>query len=237
MGKNAGLQLVVQDIIPGEKPSGSTRWTALSLFWVSLLILLLFPRPPAQAQVIPQPDTVEIHSPLPGQAIQGSFPIRVTISVAGFQDAFLSFRYESDSTGSWFELARSPIQVIDEELVIWDTTALTDGDYAIQLVVTRAGDDPLVSTIAGLRVRNYSIIETSTPAPTFTPRPDDGGYPVPEVSPSPAATAMPPTPLPPNPAEVSPARIGASVVQGIGVSLAAFTLVGLLLLIRSLTRR
>jgi hypothetical protein len=46
-----------------------------------------------------------------------------------------------------------------------------------------------------------------------------------------------PTPLPQNPAEVTPTTIGASLLQGIAFTLIAFSAAGILLLIRSLTRR
>ena len=209
----------------------------MPLLWASILLLSAFPVFPVLAQVIPEPDTVEILAPLPGQAIQGSFPILVTISVAGFQEAVLSFRYTADLTGSWFELARSPIQLIEEELVIWDTTALTDGDYIMQLVVNREEDEPVVTTISGLRVRNYTIIETDTPAPTITARPDTGSTPAPTVPPGVMPRVNTPTLLPPNPAAVTPSSIGASLLQGVAVSLIAFAAVGVLLLIRSITRR
>ncbi len=190
-----------------------------------------------RAQVIPQPDTVEILAPLPGEAIQGNYPIPVTISVDGFQEAILSFRYTADPTGSWFELAKSPIQLTEEELVTWDTTALTDGDYTLQLVILRGEDEPLVYTLPGIRVRNYSIIETDTPAPTFTPRPDANQTPVATETPAPESAATTPTPLPRNPAEVTPATIGASLLQGVAFTLIAFLVVGALLVIRSMIRR
>ncbi len=186
---------------------------------------------------IPEPPVVEILSPDPGQALQGSFPVRATVQVPGLVSGILSFRYTGDPTGSWFELARLQGEVEDTELVLWDTTTLTDGNYDLQLIIEREDEEPLVYTILGLRVRNYSLIETNTPAPTTNAAPDEAATPVPTFTPAPTQVRPTPTPLPPNAAEIRETDIGASLLSGILTSLAAFGAVGLLLLLRAVFRR
>jgi hypothetical protein len=186
---------------------------------------------------IPEPPVIEIHSPDPGQALQGSFPVRATVQVPGFATGVLSFRYTEDPTGSWFELTRFQEEFEDTELVLWDTTTLTDGNYDLQLIVDREEEEPLILTISGLRVRNYSLIETNTPAPTSTQSPNMEATPNPTGTPQPTSVPATPTDLPPNSAEIRETDIGASLLSGIITSLAAFGAVGLLLLLRALSRR
>lgn len=145
---------------------------------------------------VPEPPVIELHSPQPGQALQGTIPVRVTIQVPDFETGVLSFRYAEDPTGSWFELVQFQDGLEDTELVNWDTTALTDGNYDLQIVIARAEEDPLVVTVAGLRVRNYSLIEPNTPAPTSTLAPNITASPQPTATPPPAPMRSTPTPLP-----------------------------------------
>ncbi len=186
---------------------------------------------------IPEPPVIEVFSPLPGQALQGNFPIRATIRVPGFETGVLSFRYTEDLTGSWFELAQFQDGLEDTELIIWDTTALTDGNYDLQIVITRAEKDPLIVTVAGLRVRNYSLIEPNTPAPTITLAPNITATRQPTATPPPAPVRATPTALPPNPAEIRQGDIGTSLLNGIVTSLVIFGAIGLLLVLRAVTRR
>ena len=94
-------------------------------------------------------------------------------------------------------LARLQGEVEDTELVLWDTTTLTDGNYDLQLIIEREDEEPLVYNILGLRVRNYSLIETNTPAPTNTAAPDEAATSIPTITPAPTQVRPTPTPLPP----------------------------------------
>ncbi len=181
------------------------------------------------------PTVVEILSPAPGQALQGVVLVQGTAAGEGFQFATLSFSYSQDPTGSWFEVTRIAVPVRGGNLALWDTTALTDGDYALRLTLFYDSGEPQSQVTTGLRVRNYSAIETDTPAPTFTARPDVTASPTP--SPRPTASRLTPTPLPTNPAQITTDRLAGSLLQGALVALAGFAGLGLLLWVRTGMRR
>lgn len=147
--------------------------------------------------------SIEILSPLSGEAVQGLAQIVGTVDIEGFESYTLEFAFQSSSAQNWFPIAQGTTPIINGVLGEWDTSLLVDDIYDLRLTVHTQNADPIIGTVYGLRVRNYSAIETSTPTPTldqaaFTPTAD---------SPStPTATATPnttPTPLPQNQAAVN----------------------------------
>jgi hypothetical protein len=181
----------------------------------------------------PQAARTTIGAPRPGQAVQGIVVIQGTTLAEGFRQAELSFAYAGAAQESWFLITRLDQPVADAPLAEWDTTTLTDGNYTLRLVVTREDGEQDEYLLEGLRVRNYTPIETSTPAPTGTP--------LPTLDPSlrHTLTPIPPTttPLPANPAEITPERVGLSAARGGLAALAALVLVGLYLGVRNLLKR
>jgi hypothetical protein len=137
-----------------------------------LLSLCLAFITPGVSQVKPTPTiiskigdfSIKVTSPLPGQAIQGNVIIQGETNIEGFVRAELSFAYQNDPTDTWFFIRKSDTPA-KGELFNWDTTSITDGNYQLRLIVFL--DDGRQSTliIPNLRVRNYSPIETNTPAP------------------------------------------------------------------------
>jgi hypothetical protein len=90
----------------------------------------------------------------------------------------------------------------------WDTSQVTDGEYHLRLTVFLDNGNQIDVLVPGLRVRNYTPIETPTPAavpvlPTRTLLP---------ASPFPFPAAA--TPLPPDPAVLTSERL--RVVLGYG---------------------
>lgn len=172
--------------------------------------------------------------------MQGSVRITGSANPVGFTGYDLSFAYRADPRETWFLIAEGTDPVRGTTFAEWDTFQITDGDYDLRLRVFRTEGPPLVHIVAGIRVRNYTLIETSTPEPTatatapatpdltavFTPAPTQTGLPSP--TPEPSAT-----PLPPNPAEVRPAAIFLSLARGAAGVLAAFVLLGLYTTLRS----
>jgi hypothetical protein len=83
---------------------------------------------------------------------------------------------------------------------------------------------------AGLRVRNYTAIESDTPTPVMpsaTPLPMD--TPIPSGTPIPTGTPQPPTPtlLPTNPAILGRSQVITSVAGGSLLVFGLFALAGL----------
>jgi hypothetical protein len=176
-----------------------------------------------------------ILSPVSGQALQGSVSIEGSSLASGFVSAEVAFAYAGDSTGTWFLIAEASQPVQGGLLAQWDTGAITDGDYDLRLRITLADGSHVETVVSGLRVRNYTPIETDTPTPvtpTLTQLP--GETPTLTLTP----TALPSsTPLPPNPAEVSSQDILLSLGKGALAILGLFALLGVYMLVRNLGDR
>jgi hypothetical protein len=169
-----------------------------------------------------------VFSPQPGQALQGSVPINGNTAVEGFQSAELSFSYAGDARDTWFIIQEMDAPVSNGALADWDTTTLTDGEYTLRLVVRTDRGEPLVVTVSGLRVRNYTPVETATPPPRPSPVPGVAAAPTAAPTSTPTSTPAPlqpsGAPLPPNPAEISPAQISGSLAKGALAALGVFIL-------------
>ncbi|RPI84400.1 MAG: hypothetical protein EHM41_13515 [Chloroflexi bacterium] len=182
-----------------------------------------------------------IESPLPGQAVQGSVAVTGSTAVDGFVAAEISFGYLDDPTGTWFFINQINEPVTSGQLAVWDTTTLTDGDYALRLVVLKQDGSQEVVVVPSVRVRNYTPIETDTPtlpAPTETPAPGETPAPTETLVPSPTPHPVTLTPLPQNPAEVTPDDITTNVLYGILIAVGIFAILGLsYTLVRILSRK
>jgi hypothetical protein len=165
-------------------------------------------------------------SPQPGQILQGIVSIIVEVAMDTTVSGDLSFAYHNDTSQTWFLIEE--IQTIDQPnlQLDWDTTKITDGDYAIRFVVNTAPDKEII-VISGLRVRNYTPVETETPQPTFTPAPQD--TPIPTITPTRTSTMIAPTvtALPPNPAQITSGDIWNSISKGALFAVGAFASFGI----------
>lgn len=176
---------------------------------------------------------ISIQSPKPGQALQGRQEIIGSFQVPDFGTAELLFAYADDPTNTWFLLQEYTQPITSTILAEWDTTLITDGTYTLRLVVARADGTQIEEKVSGLRVRNYTPIETDTPTPiTQTAAPES----LKTATPIPTSTPKPPTatPLPPNPAEVTPGKLGQAIAKG---ALGVFALFALLALYGMIRRR
>jgi len=167
-----------------------------------------------------------VQSPLPGEAVQGVVQVMGTTDIRNFEAYELSFAFQGDPTESWFLLVESNEAVERDLLGEWDTTTLTDGDYVLRLIVRLSGDDPQEIRIEGLRVRNYTPIESSTPAPTLPA--DPGATATITLSPLPPTV----TPLAVNPIEFSREEILGSFMSGLLIAAVSLGSVGLYVLTR-----
>lgn len=201
------------------------------MFRFGLLLITLFLVNPASAQPVTPTgsqiftDSSKFISPSPGQVLQGLVPIRINLP-AEVASAELAFSYEGDPRNTWFLIAEfaDPAQGVLE--TDWDTTTLTDDNYTLRLIV-RTTSGPITVLLAGLRVRNYTPIETDTPIPTSTPAPRETLSP--SFTPTVTESSTPPTmtPLPPNPARITIQQITISAGKGVGVTLLIFLLLGI----------
>jgi len=206
---------------------------------VFLLGLLFFTARPAAAfqQRTPEAPLVIVQSPQPGEALQGLVTISGSTQADGFQSAEIAFGYQSDPTNTWFLLQQSSTGVTEGDLTQWDTTTISDGIYRLRVQVFLSNGRVLETLVDGLRVRNYTPVETSTPqaaaqvieavqpTATFTPLPDF-------IPPQ----RTPPV-LPTNPARLTPSDLRISLIGGGGVVLGALLLAGLYIGLKTLFRR
>lgn len=168
------------------------------------MVAMLFMALPAFAQGAgPQ-----ITSPADGQYVQGQLPVKGTTDVPNFASAELDFAYASDQAPTWFTIQTASTPVNDQVISIWDTTAITDGDYILRLRVTLT-DGSTQDVTESVKVRNYTALPSPTPAVTATPVPvvevPTAIIIVPTDTPTAAPLPVLPTPtaLPPNPAGVT----------------------------------
>jgi hypothetical protein len=181
-----------------------------------------------------------ISSPVAGQAVQGSVVIRGSTTVDGFQSYEVDFAYSEDPTQTWFLIQESTSLVQDGVLAVWDTTTITDGDYTLRLVVNLVNGAQVEVSIPGLRMRNYSPIETETPSLTLPYVTLAAGTPIvqatllatllPTVSPLPLTA----TALPTNPAEISSSQVMLTFGKGAAFTIGLFALLGAYLGMRAI---
>ena len=176
-----------------------------------------------------------IQSPGGGEALQGVVSVSGTSIVPGFRSAEVAFAYQEDPTHTWFSIQQSAQPVENGVLASWDTTTIADGTYQLRLQVVLEDGQVLENLVAGLRVRNYSRVETSTPASpaarqaTVTPTPT----PLPDFQAAPKNNLPQPT----NPAQLDRFDLQRSALGGTLIVFSAL-LVGLLYLaVRALIRR
>jgi hypothetical protein len=209
------------------------------LYLFPVFILFGFPAQRIWAQEVtptltPQP--IVILQPIPGQALQGLVTIVGNLAVPGFISAEVSFTYHNDPRDTWFLIEQLNAIPIGEAITEWDTTILTDGEYDLRVLVD-ASTGPITIEILGLRVRNYSSIETDTPAPTASPAPQDTPIPTPTETTTETPIPSTSTPLPTNPARISDQDVLSSMGRGALLALGFFALLGLYQAIRSWLRR
>ena len=201
------------------------------------------PTPEASTPAVSTPEEVAasaaILSPRPGQALQGTVPILVDTAVDGFEAVELTFAYAINPTGTWFTIFQGNQPVAGEALAQWDTSQISDGLYTLRLMVRLSDGTQQTIDVAGLRVRNYTAIESDTPTPvtpSATPPPKD--TPIPSATPTPTDTPLPPTPTlqPTNPAVLGKTQVLASVAEGGLVALGLFALAGLYGVLRWMRR-
>ncbi len=204
------------------------------------LIWLILPMP-VLAQTAQPNAGAGITSPGKGDALQGVVTIQGSTGGDGFQSAEVAFAYADNPTNTWFRLAEITSPVKSGTLATWDTTTMTDGEYVLRLVVTRQDGATQTFTVGGLRVRNYTPVETRVPTHTATSAVVAHSTPAPPspTSPPPTATLVPDTPtaLPVNPARVARQAVGISLGQGALTAVAIFVGLGMYLGLKALWRR
>jgi hypothetical protein len=185
------------------------------LYLITTLLLISF----SQLET----EDVFIASPAPGQAVQGLIEIIGSANPENFEEYTLNFYLQDSNITTPFLIYKSGSPVESGKLGDWETSNLTDGTYILELQVNLSNGEELIHQIEGIRIRNYTAIETNTPEPTIqvTVQPMES---------TPAIEATPDTDksveLGPNPAEINIKSIEQSIVRGVAISV-----IGILLLL------
>lgn len=180
-------------------------------------------------------DRVQILSPAGGSAVQGSVQIMISTDLEETSGGELSFMYAGEESGTWFLIWESDQPIGSGELTVWDTTTLTDGNYDLRLLVKVPGGEQ-ATMIRNLRVRNYTTIETSTPAPQ--PVMTDTATPTPSPLPAVLVDATATTVSPPfaNPASLTGSQVGEVLLFTAGGVFGVFLFLGMYTWLRSQLR-
>ena len=153
------------------------RWVIAGAL-LACLAFAGFGRASAQA-----PGFAQITSPGGGEAVRGLVTIEGFAAHPRFERYELAFAYPEDPTDTWFAIGEPSRQPVEAgPLGLWDTSSITDGSYRLRLRVFLDNGTALEHIVEGLRIRNYSQIETPTAAAV--------------VAPLATPTAAPPTPTP-----------------------------------------
>lgn len=134
----------------------------MRLRWLSVvLMLVMIPVVSVNAQTT----TAEITSPPPVSLLRGTVPIVGTANDPNQTGYFIQYReLDTDFNPIGGEAALwSPAVTLQNRRVVgdvlgeWDTTAVDDGIYQLQLVINRTGAGQLRVTVEPLRVENTSL--------------------------------------------------------------------------------
>ena len=174
-----------------------------------------------------------LDQPMPGQAVQGVVSITGSTQVDGFASAEIEFCFEGDPSQTWFLIQENIPAIENDVLASWDTTTITDGTYRLRLHVMKTDGTSITAEDAGVRVRNYSLIETNTPA--ILPEETLVSSVTPTLSQVIAQST--PTPQPPNPVTVTRVDLQTSAGRGLMVVAGLFILFGIYFGLRRLRRR
>lgn len=196
--------------------------------WIFSLLIVGWFGFAQQTAAAPRIDTL-----LPGQAVQGVVSLSGSTAMEGFASALVELRYENDLTQTWFLIQDQIPSVENNVLASWDTTTISDGVYHLRLKVTKTDGSEAIYEVAGVRVRNYSAIETNTPAVEANVTQAAS----PSTTPTPVTLSDTSTPQPPNPVSVTGADLRGGVTYGLMATLGLFVLFAIYLGVRRLGRR
>ncbi len=194
-----------------------------TIFRSSLLVLIAVCLCWAPALAV---DAPLVTYPTPGDALQGLVVITGSTDLPNVQSVEVSFNYSSSNPDTWFLIQQSRATVKAGALAVWDTTTIADGFYRLRVKVILKDGYWTDTIVTGLRVRNYTAIETNTPAPMKKTEPAAAS---PTSIPPTLTPRVTPTPLPPNPVIVRPIQWTFGIVEGAVAALIGLGLLGLYL--------
>ena len=180
---------------------------------------------------------LSILSPQTGQILRGQVEITGNLDLPNFSSAELAFGYSASDPAdrsAWFIIQTFPQPVKGSAIAVWDTSALTDGDYTLRLRVFFQDGTSQDILISDLKVRNDVPLPTATPTATQTATPLIT-TPLPTSTRLPDATTLTfssPVPLPANPASLTVPSLYSTFGRGALIVFVLFVIFSLLLRLR-----
>lgn len=98
------------------------------------------------------PDKIMITSPKSGEVVKGTVTLTGTANVSNF--GFYKYEIAPLGTANWATISAGDKLVKNEKLGDWDTTALANGDYFLQLVIIDNVGVTLDPCVIAVRVLN-----------------------------------------------------------------------------------
>jgi hypothetical protein len=193
--------------------------------------------------IIFQELTLALTAPQSGDVLRGDVAIQGRMDTPNFASAELSFTFAetaSDPAATWFTIQTFSQPTFDSALTVWDTTTVTDGEYALRLRVYLLDGSFQDVLVRDLTIRNYTPDPTPIPSETPTALPSFSQF---NADPSSSTSAEPTaiisyptaTSLPPNPASLETDTILTTFGKSALVLLAIFGFISLLLRLRKNT--
>jgi hypothetical protein len=97
------------------------------------------------------PDELILKSPKPGEEVSDIVTLVGTVDIDNF--GFYKYEFSPQGAEAWVTISASRETVRDRELGLWDTSALTPGDYQLRLEVTDNQGQVFPPCIIPVRVR------------------------------------------------------------------------------------
>lgn len=98
------------------------------------------------------PDQIMLTAPRPGDDISGTTTLSGTADIPNF--GFYKYEIAPQGTNNWTTISAGSKPVKDGELGQWDTTAITNGNYFLQLVILDNVGQTLEPCVIAVRVIN-----------------------------------------------------------------------------------
>jgi hypothetical protein len=187
------------------------------------------------AVFLAQAANISIVSPQTGDILRGQVEIVGNMDVPNFASAELAFSYSSNPADrfAWFTIQTFSQPVKEPVIAVWDTTAITDGDYALHLRILLQDGSSQDVVVSDLKVRNDVPLPTASPTATQPSLQFSTPLPAPTIQPVTALPTFPsPTSLPANPASVTSNSIYSNFARGALLALVLFAFFSLILRLR-----
>ncbi|HAV78851.1 MAG TPA: hypothetical protein DCX53_15985 [Anaerolineae bacterium] len=98
------------------------------------------------------PGQIMLTGPRPGEVLSGTVTLTGTANIPNF--GFYKYEIAPLGTGNWTTISAGASTVNDGELGKWDTSASTNGDYFLQLVILDNVGQTLEPCVIAVRVTN-----------------------------------------------------------------------------------